>query len=100
MSNVVERYSALFALIGIAIWVTTIATHRIMHKLEREQPDLLRSVGVKSIDWWFSCWRGIFLLAFTQQGTRLSTAQRWAMRGCIISSASLIAAGLAITALN
>ncbi|WNH52302.1 hypothetical protein [Stenotrophomonas oahuensis] len=100
MSEVVERYSALFALIGIGIWVTTIATMRVLRKLNRERPEVLRGVGVTEVDWWFSSWRGIFLLRFSQQGICLSSGQRWMLRGCILSSAALVVSLGVIAALG
>ncbi|WP_312320641.1 hypothetical protein [Stenotrophomonas sp.] len=100
MSDVVEHYSILFAIIGVAIWVTTLATHKILHSLEDRQPDLLRSVGVAKVDWWLSCWKGIFLLAFSGKGRALTMMERLALRGCILSSAALLVAGVVTTAIG
>jgi hypothetical protein len=100
MEEVVERHSMLFLIIGLAICISTIATHLILSRLCRDRPEVLRAVGISRVDWWFACWRGIVLLAFSGRGGDLSGGQRLALRVCIISSASLVLAGLITTAIS
>lgn len=45
-------------------------------RLEREEPDLMRAVGIDRIDWWFGCLRGIFRLGFLSAGKVLPGGSR------------------------
>ena len=55
-----------------------------LSRLEQESPDLLRSVGIKHIDWWFGCLRGISRLAFLPIGKVLSAGSRFKLQLVVI----------------
>ena len=76
------------ALAGLVVLVQ-ILTHRTLVKLQNEDPDVLLSVGVKSVDWWFDCIKGVFLLAFGAAGISIDRKRRLLLRLFWISQASL-----------
>jgi len=89
-----DRYPVLIAVIAVTIWVSTMATLKLLFWLKKYKPEKLEQVGIKHIDGWFACWRGIWLLAFSRHGSDLTGVQRLTLRLVVLSSASLLLIGL------
>lgn len=68
---------AILVIAGIA---ATLLTQRELLRLQREKPELLGSVGIIKIDWWWACLRGVFRLGFCSAGALLPASSRWAFR--------------------
>ena len=60
----------------VASMISIFATGRMLSRLERTRPELLRQVGITKVDWWIDCVVGVFRLAFGPVGALLSTKER------------------------
>lgn len=83
----------ILVIVGIA---GTLLTQRELLRLQREKPELLGSVGIIKIDWWWGCLRGIFRLGFSSAGESLPASSRWAFRLVMFTYAWLIALSLLV----
>ncbi|GAB2666714.1 hypothetical protein [Arenimonas aestuarii] len=49
---------------GVALAIVQLFVHRALVRLADDEPGVMRRAGIRDIDWWFRCIRGLFLLAF------------------------------------
>lgn len=84
-------YRGLLALLSVLATVNVLFAHRALLRLASAQPDLLHAVGIRRIDWWPRCVRGIFRLAFTGAGRSLPLAARAQFQGVALTYVVLLA---------
>ena len=82
----------LIALISCVVGV--LVTHLRLIGIERATPELLLSVGIRRIDWWWGCVRGIYRLAFLAVGSELPRSTRVAFKFALATYPLVIVAML------
>ncbi len=69
MEVLVDRYRVFFGILSVVVWVSTLASLVVLHRLRKHRPEKLAQVGIQHIDWWFACWRGLAVLPSALMGT-------------------------------
>lgn len=70
--------------------IGVVISHVRLIQLEKNNPELLRAAGIKKIDWWWSCLRGIYRLGFTALGNTLPIRTRIALRLALATYAVVV----------
>jgi len=84
-------YRGLLALLSVLATVNVLFAHRALLRLSSTQPGLLQTVGIRRIDWWPRCVRGVFRLAFGGAGRSLRLATRVQFQGVAVTYVVLLA---------
>lgn len=74
--NTMVKFFFIVAFIACAAGV--LITHSRLIAMERSTPELLARVGIRRIDWWWGCVRGIYRLAFSPAGNEVPQRTRLA----------------------
>jgi len=64
----------------IVVVVSFLCTWKILKRLKRDSPAVFSAAGIREIDWWFSCLRGVFRLAFSGLANEIDWRSRSVLR--------------------
>lgn len=80
MITVPTTLQIFFVLVLLVCAVSVFITHVRLIQIQKTYPEILVRAGIKRIDWWWSCLRGIYRLGFTPLGADLPIHTRTAFR--------------------
>ncbi|WP_157062486.1 hypothetical protein [Pseudoxanthomonas dokdonensis] len=80
-NHFLAEYRIWFGVLASVAFVNGFLAHRELLKLYAQRQDLLRSVGIIRVDWWFRCIWGAMQLGFGQAGKSLPWFSRLVFKG-------------------